>query len=108
MSVQKSDFEIGAVSIGMNPKEIQRALANVLGTIIEAQVARAQAGKEKAVEWFGEDGLIPEAGEFQIGTSGELAIKVVVEPEGGYHGQVMELDPVDGVAVTGVKLKRDC
>ena len=107
MDRDKSDFEIGSVNVGINPHEIQRALANCLGSIVEAKVAQDQAGKDQAAKWFGEDGLIPEAAEFQIGTCGELAIKVVIEPPGGYHGQMLEHDSVNGIGVTGIKLKRD-
>lgn len=107
MAHQKSDFEIATVNVGINPSEIQRALANVIGPIIEAQAAKEVAGKDKAAEWFGTDGLIPEGGEIQIGSSGGLRIKVVVEPAGGFHGEFLEHDPVDGIGITGVKLKKD-
>ncbi|MCC4269174.1 hypothetical protein LL254_00440 [Marinobacter nauticus] len=108
MAYQKSDFEIGSLGVGINPNEIQRAIANVLGPIVQAQVAKEKVGHDKAAEWFGEGGLLPEAGEFQIGSTGGLTVKVVIEPEGGYHGQVLEHDPVKGVGVTGVKLKKHC
>lgn len=107
MSYRKEDFELASLSIGINPREIQQAATNILAPIIQAQAAKSVAGQAKAAEWFGTDGLIPEAGEALIGEAGHLKIKLVVEPDGGYHGEVLEHDPVNGIAVTGARLANE-
>lgn len=108
MRKRKEDFSIHMVGIGLNPNVVQQAIANVIGQILEAQTAKREVGNDKAVEWFGEDGALPDSGEIHVGRLGELVIKVVIEPEDyGGHGITLIHDPVDGIGITGIKLTKD-
>ncbi|TDX29146.1 hypothetical protein DFO67_108190 [Modicisalibacter xianhensis] len=93
---------IDSLSVWLNKSAIQQAFTTIVCPILEAKAVVKASGKEEAVKLCG-DGKhdYPVAGEVTIGHTGDLVVKLIVEPaSGGYSGEVLYHDEINAIGIS--------
>jgi len=78
--------KIKAIKVGVNPAVLQQTFSNMMSPLIEAHVS----GDKSA----------PVACEAIVGRSGHLVVKLVIEPAGGFCGDLAEHEEVNAIGIT--------
>lgn len=99
---------IDSLTVWLDKPAIQQAFTSLVAPIIEAGATAKTYGEEAAQKAYGDEEdsrYYPKAGEVEIGTAGDLVIKIIVEPRSGsWSGQNLTHKPINAIGIANMMI----